>query len=91
MGSGTRQRTWQRQQAAKGLCIICGKPQAPGKGVYCLAHWEQRRQRIKARRLEKGIGTGRTNTCGHCGEEGHNRRTCPKLNAPENDTKLESA
>lgn len=75
MTSETRQRQWQRQKAAEGRCIICGQVQA--RGVYCLKHYNARRDRVAARREESGEGTGRRNQCSVCQEEGHNKRSCP--------------
>jgi hypothetical protein len=43
----SRQRQWQKRQVKLGLCMICGKKQAPTSGAYCKAHLiaERLRQR----------------------------------------------
>jgi hypothetical protein len=57
------------------LCITCESPR--GAHVRCddchAAHIEDSRQRYQSR------GTGFT--CGACGNEGHNRRTCQQARA----------
>lgn len=75
MASDTRQRQWQRQQSAQGLCIICGWPQAEGRGVYCEEHYEKRRQRL-ARRRQEDNDELKQKRCSVCGEYGHNKRSC---------------
>lgn len=67
----TRQREWQRQQALKGLCIICAQPQE--RGVYCAEHYLKRQKRLIKRRQESGVAQKK---CSICGEYGHNRRSC---------------
>lgn len=90
MASETRQRQWQKEKARQGLCIICGK--VAERGVYCLHHYEMRRERIAKKREESGQAVGKRKTCTVCGGEGHNKRSCPMaVEGADNDTQKASA
>jgi hypothetical protein len=77
----TRQYEWQQEQHEKGLCIICRQPAEirPNGDVsfYCEYHHEMRNRRLREKKGKKYT----PQTCGVCGEEGHNRRTCPEADA----------
>ena len=68
----SRQRDWQRQRQAEGRCMICG-----GEAVVACYCEEHRHQRMKKLREQKGERY-KPQTCGNCGEPGHNRRSCTK-------------
>jgi len=70
----SRQREWQRGKQAEGRCIICGDEAVVS--CYCERHRDQRMRKIRERRGDDY----QPQTCSICGEEGHNRRTCPHAN-----------
>ena len=55
----------------EGRCIICGSEAVVS--CYCEAHRDQRMRKIRERRGDDY----QPQQCSLCGEEGHNRRTCP--------------
>jgi len=61
---------------AEGRCIICGDEAVVS--CYCEVHRDQRMQKIRERRGDDY----QPQQCSICGEEGHNRRTCPNADAP---------
>lgn len=68
----SRQREYQKKMAAEGRCQICG--QAEYVKGYCLRHYRARMARLREDRGE----VKQEQTCSFCGEQGHNRRTCPE-------------
>lgn len=61
--------------------MICGDEAVVS--CYCERHRDQRMAKIRERRGDKY----QPQTCSVCGEEGHNRRTCPN----RDDELLENA
>lgn len=68
----SRQREWQKGKQNESRCIICGDVAAVS--CYCERHRDQRMRKIRERRGDDY----QPQTCSICGEEGHNRRTCPR-------------
>ncbi len=67
----SRQREHQKRMQEEGRCIICGD--ASIVSCYCQRHYEQRMAKLRERRGDEY----QPQTCGLCGDSGHNRRTCP--------------
>jgi hypothetical protein len=73
----SRQRRYQLEHAAKGLCQECSLPAV--RGGRCAGHHQARQEkRRSAYRSANPLGVVRPQMCGRCGSSGHNRRTCPE-------------
>lgn len=68
----TRQRAWQQRMQSEQRCIICGDGAVVS--CYCERHRDQRMKKLRDRKGEEY----QSQTCSLCGEEGHNKRTCPR-------------
>jgi hypothetical protein len=77
----TRQREWQKQKQREGLCMICGAQAVVS--CYCEEHRKQRMSKLQ----DRGAGY-KPQTCGICGEPGHNSRSCRRGKTPEEIAEL---
>ena len=73
----TRQRKWQLDKLAGGMCSICGKVRQFNT-TLCDSCYFARKTRASKRYSDKIGSAPRATRCGNCGTTGHNRRTCEK-------------
>ena len=66
-------------------CIICGDPEYVP--CYCQKHYEARMDKIR----ERSEAQGTLKSCGMCGGQGHNMRTCPDRPRKRKPTKKAKA
>lgn len=78
----SRQRRYQKEMVQAGRCEVCG--QAEYVKGYCQRHHEAR----TARRHERRGEIKQEQTCSLCGEQGHNKRTCPEKEAQEAEAEV---
>lgn len=78
----TRQREWQQRMQQEKRCIICGDEAVVS--CYCEKHRDIRMRKLREKR---GVDY-QPQSCSVCGEEGHNKRTCPSYEAEHTFNRL---